>query len=70
MDANGTTYSAIYSTEYLMPEILVIRYVRDKARGAGANLVTQAECRGVAVILHQRMLAYRWKYGYYRNADT
>lgn len=37
-----------------------IRYVRDKACGAGA----------VTAILHQRMLAYRWEYGRYRNADT
>ena len=41
-------------------KILHIRYVRDKARGAGA----------VTAVLHQRMLAYRWKYGCCRNADT
>lgn len=41
-------------------KILHIRYVRDKACGAGA----------VTAVLHQRMLAYRWEYGRYRNADT
>jgi hypothetical protein len=41
-------------------KILHIRYVRDKARGAGA----------VTAVLRQRMLAYRWKYGCCRNADT
>lgn len=37
-----------------------IKYVRDKARGAGAAIT----------VLHQRMLAYRWEYGRCRNADT
>ena len=45
---------------YKKKKILHIRYVRDKARGAGA----------VTAVLHQRMLAYRWKYGCCRNADT
>lgn len=41
-------------------KILHIGYVRDKDRGAGA----------VTAILHQRMLAYCWKYGHCRNAET
>lgn len=41
-------------------KILHIKYARDKARGAGA----------VTAVLRQRMLAYRWEYGRYRNADT
>ena len=45
---------------YKKIKILHIIYVRDKARGAGA----------VTAILHQRMLAYCWKYGHCRNAEA